>query len=352
MRKFLIILITLFSISFLFADENEVLLLPYNATTLTPEQQAINPTYVAYPTQLKNSIPQMKCNYELYGFTIDAQGHKVGFSSGNLQYQASTNKWRFAEHQWDYVGFASNGNVYESGVKCNNALIGDDYSGWIDLFAWGTSGWARKSDEYYYPTATNDTRCYRIRYHINGNGSNDFETGHGYENADWGMYNQVGQSPSGTWRTLSKAQWNYIIDLRANANTLCGLGKVNGVYGLILLPDDWLPIGELSFNPSRDNVSANNYSIGDWALMEKHGAIFLPNAGTRCERNEQNGGGWYWSSSANSNVKDDGANGCNLPQYSYIYYAAYCLAFGSYVNANSSTTRSYGLAVRLVRDIE
>ena len=28
---------------------------------------------------------------------------KVHFSQGNLQYQASTNTWRFAEHQWDYV---------------------------------------------------------------------------------------------------------------------------------------------------------------------------------------------------------------------------------------------------------
>lgn len=46
---------------------------------------------------------------------------KVYFSQGNLQYQASTNTWRFAEHQWDYVGN-------------DNENISEKYAGWIDLF--------------------------------------------------------------------------------------------------------------------------------------------------------------------------------------------------------------------------
>lgn len=29
---------------------------------------------------------------------------QVYFSKGNLQYQASTKTWRFAEHQWDFIG--------------------------------------------------------------------------------------------------------------------------------------------------------------------------------------------------------------------------------------------------------
>ena len=75
------------------------------------------------------------------GFTINEDGDKVIFSQGNLQYQASTGTWRFAENQYDYVGNATLGNVYENGVKCNNALISDSYTGWIDLFGWGTSGY-------------------------------------------------------------------------------------------------------------------------------------------------------------------------------------------------------------------
>ena len=52
----------------------------------------------------------------------------VRFSQGNLQYQASTGTWRFAESQSDYIGEG-------------NANIGESYDGWIDLFGWGTSGY-------------------------------------------------------------------------------------------------------------------------------------------------------------------------------------------------------------------
>ena len=50
---------------------------------------------------------------------------KIAFSLGNLQYNASTNKWRFAENQYDYIGE-------------DNIHISDTYAGWIDLFGWGT----------------------------------------------------------------------------------------------------------------------------------------------------------------------------------------------------------------------
>ena len=54
-----------------------------------------------------------------------SNSEKVCFSQGNLQYQASTSTWRFAEHQYDIIGAA-------------NANISDTYDGWIDLFGWGT----------------------------------------------------------------------------------------------------------------------------------------------------------------------------------------------------------------------
>lgn len=58
-------------------------------------------------------------------FTINSNGNQVYFSKGNLQYQASTNIWRFAENQWDYLGEG-------------NSNISETYAGWIDLFGWGT----------------------------------------------------------------------------------------------------------------------------------------------------------------------------------------------------------------------
>ncbi|MBQ3717519.1 MAG: hypothetical protein II901_03965 [Paludibacteraceae bacterium] len=58
-------------------------------------------------------------------FTVDANGRQVRFSRGNLQYQASTNIWRFADKQYDFIGL-------------DNENMSASYDGWIDLFGWGT----------------------------------------------------------------------------------------------------------------------------------------------------------------------------------------------------------------------
>lgn len=63
---------------------------------------------------------------------------QVYFSKGNLQYQASTKTWRFAKHQWDFIG-------------SSNKNISPDYEGWIDLFGWGTGDnptMSSRKDEY------------------------------------------------------------------------------------------------------------------------------------------------------------------------------------------------------------
>lgn len=72
--------------------------------------------------------------YDLVGeFTIKGSGDKVSFSKGNLQYQASTNTWSFAENQYDIIGYG-------------NENISSDYDGWIDMFGWGTSGYDHGSE--------------------------------------------------------------------------------------------------------------------------------------------------------------------------------------------------------------
>ena len=79
---------------------------------------------------------------------------KVYFSQGNLQYQASSKTWRFAEHQWDFVGDSIYGTVYEKGIKSDNAKISSSYDGWIDLFGWRTSGYNGKNP---YETSMKDS---------------------------------------------------------------------------------------------------------------------------------------------------------------------------------------------------
>ena len=80
-------------------------------------------------------------------FTINDNGDQVYFSQGNLQYQASTDTWKFAESQYDYIGDA-------------NSNISSSYDGWIDLFGWGTSGYHDANDPYnvnYQPWSSSDS---------------------------------------------------------------------------------------------------------------------------------------------------------------------------------------------------
>ena len=211
-------------------------------------------------------------------FTINANGDQVYFSQGNLQYQASTNTWRFAEHQWDYVGGVDTelgieyGNVYENGIKCDNGSISHNYNGWIDLFGWGTGG---------NPTLISTTVA-------------DYETF-----TDWGV-NKIsnGGNTANQWRTLTTDEWVYLYSGRANAASLRGHATVNNVPGYIFLPDNWsLPSG-VSFTANADNWTTNNYSAADWGEMEQSGAVFLPAAGSRYGTHVYNVGyyGNYWSS--------------------------------------------------------
>ena len=59
-------------------------------------------------------------------YTI-GDGVTVVFAKGNLQYQASSHYWRFANRQYDVIGY-------------DNELVDSSYTGWIELFGWGTSG--------------------------------------------------------------------------------------------------------------------------------------------------------------------------------------------------------------------
>lgn len=61
----------------------------------------------------------------LPGLFSVSEGRQVRFSKGNLQYQASTGTWRFAEHQYDYVG-RDNEKISETYhlISFNNVELG------------------------------------------------------------------------------------------------------------------------------------------------------------------------------------------------------------------------------------
>ena len=249
---------------------------------------------------------------------------KVHFSQGNLQYQASTNTWRFAEHQWDCVGDSIKGNVYENGVKSDNSKISPTYEGWIDLFGWRTSGYNSV-----YPYSNNN-----YAYAFEGDTTDIAGT-----NYDWGVYNAIsnGGNQTGLWRTLTYSEWKYVILNRTDARYLRGTANVNGVNGLVLLPDNWSFPSDVEFSYGMNYYSQNEYSTSEWAKMEANGAVFLPAAGGR-NGADVNGGGsygnFYWSSSA-----------CDYGDASGLGF------YGGGVGTGGSH-RYYGRSVRLVQDVK
>ena len=211
---------------------------------------------------------------------------QVHFSQGNLQYQASTATWRFAEHQYDYVGSA-------------NSNMSSTYSGWIDLFGWGTSGW-NSGAVCYQPWSTSTTAS---DYYPGGSSTSDL-TGT-YAEADWAWHNVIsnGGNAAHLWRTLTQSEWYYILYTRTNAASKRGTGNINGVGGLIILPDNWtLPSG-CSFTSglasSNGDWTRNSYTFAQWTQMEAAGAVFLPAADYD---KIPVGGGSYWSTSRSDEI--------------------------------------------------
>lgn len=265
---------------------------------------------------------------------------RILISKGNLQYQASTNTWRFAEHQWDYVGCSEpdqHGNLIKGTVDgSSNHLIGPDYDGWIDLFGWGTSGYDHGAVCYQpWSTSTND-----FDYYSYGTPTCDL-----YEFSDWGSnpISNGGNEPN-LWRTLSKNEWYYLLKMRITACGFCSVkAKVHDVIGTILVPDDW-DNTIVHLNNYAPYCGINNVSQEDWDLLEKNGAVFLPMTGCRdgSEVSLADYCGCYWTSS-----------------YVYFYGSPVQKATAWQIVLESEGLfheeddhRHLGTAVRLVRDYD
>jgi len=265
-------------------------------------------------------------------FTINSDGDKVFFSKGNLQYigSAATPYWKFADSQLTYLGNHGQGS---SATNVDR-----------DLFGWGTSGYSHGA-VCYQPWSTSETSS---DYYVYGQNATNLYDQSGM--ADWGVnpISNGGNTPN-QWRTLTKDEWKYVFNSRSTASGIrYAKARVNGVHGIILLPDDW---NSSFYSLSLSNNSGAYYESnpiqiewgGDWNVLEQHGAVFLPAAGYRegtsvsgISSGSYLGMGWYWSASY------------------YNSDRAYHLRFGnSTMNPDYSFGNRYvGNAVRLVRDAE
>ncbi len=289
-------------------------------------------------------------NFKALPFSV-AYGKTVVFSQGNLQYNAANDAWRFAGKQWEFVGDKTEGNVYEDNVKSNNRSIDSDYNGWIDLFGWGTSGWNSGAKEYMpYACSSSDDD-----YYLGGSSYNSM-TG-SYAEADWGVHNAIlnGGNAKGIWRTLTRDEWKYLLHDRNLAHGLVSTATVNGVRGIVVLPDSWAGApsgltlftfvdiegivwndGTLAYEAKNKVHDINVFTENEWALLEAEGAVFLPCAGRRkyTTIDLPNSMGCYWSSTAD--IEDEGYSGLISCQSSGVY-------------TYSINSRSYGYSVRLVK---
>ena len=254
-------------------------------------------------------------------FSVSAT-KQVTFSPGNLQYTQSTNTWSFASAQWEMLGTDNvTGGYVESDPTYGDFKYGTDLADKIDLFGWSTSA---------------------INFGVST--STDYDDYYGLF-LDWGA-NKIGNDAPNTWRTLTYNEWYYLRWERPNYSELCGVAQVNGVNGLVFLPDNWTcPSGVTFKSGFHSNYGVDYYAAyqtftaPQWAKLESVGAIFLPAAGDRVGTNVNNvqSYGGYWSATEyNSN---------------YAYILSLYSDKASMYNDIHGIGRRRGLSVRLVKDL-
>ena len=222
-------------------------------------------------------------------FTVDMDGKQVYFSKGNLQatWHSATGSysWDFAAKQTDIIGNAP-----------GNTTIGSQEDGSVvTLFGWSTPAT-------YYGIATSTSRD---EY------PGDF--------IDWGTAycNSQKISPEDSWRTLSKNEWDYLLQHNKH-----GWATVNGIGGLVIAPDGF----EGSINTIYEPYHLSTFNL-----------VFLPAESSRTGLEVNLGVGQFGHYYSETRVTG---------------YSAYSLYFyNGYAKCGNFENRHIGCSVRLVTDV-
>lgn len=307
---------------------------------------AVNSMGVSYGNELTfYTLPQPLPVGAVNGLFSVSEDRQVWFSQGNLQYQASSGIWRFADCQWDFVG-GTETNGYSAGTVSGstNNDVSATYAGWIDMFGWGTSG--------YYHGAV----CFQP-WSVKTNDANYFAYGNSECNlndmsgkADWG-YNSIsnGGGQENFWRTLTQKEWDYVLKNRSTDSGIrYAKAEVGGVTGVILLPDLWdaavYPLNGANQNDAPFDV--NVLDVSSWSILETNGAVFLPITGSRSFGSDNVlfiyglSRGSYWTATKYNYTSSTGNE----------FYNAYYLNFDENSLYITDFSRYRGHSVRLVRD--
>lgn len=273
---------------------------------------------------------------QLIGVFAVGSTKQVHFSKGNLQ--ATTTDlganwtWSFAPNQYTWIG----------NTIANTAITGKgtvSENGTVDLFGYSTDN-------------TNNffgiIKSKRDNYYPDGPTRGPF--------LDWGT-NSIGGSAANYWYTMEKSKWEYLLYTRATPRF--AKANVNGVYGLLVFPDNfsWNTTTMGAVPSTIDNTSGNynstncDISSEHWAMLEAVGVVFLPGTGYRPQNenyvsNINPARGYYWFCDTNGTQSGSGTTYDNNSTY-YLYFGQGNLFATTYTMSKRS-----GAAVRLVHDVE
>ncbi len=236
------------------------------------------------------------------GFSVSAT-KRVLFSPGNLQYNIGSASWRFASEQFNKVAMTDNDKIDEP-----------SYTGYIDLFGWGTGN--------------NPTKISTLK--------EDYQEFH-----DWGK-NVIGSDPAGTWYTLSRDEWFYLLKERPNANKKVTLTYIESARVMLIFPDSYKMPEGLDFKYYDYFSDEYKFTMAQWRQMEARGAVAIPTTGIRIA---------------------GGVNSSTFDKYIYVWTStpdtgndlySYMVCCGSSGYPISVTINQcyFGASVRLVKDAE
>ena len=151
--------------------------------------------------------------------------------------------------------------------------------------------------------------------------------------------------PTNDWYTLSADEWEYLFSRSSYTSVFMtiykfGFATVNGVHGLIILPDVYsgpaITPYEQNYIYSTDSWDDNTYSDEAWTTMENNGVVFLPAAG------------YYYDSS----LQHQSEQGCYLSSsvnQSLLFIGQIGSAYTRQVNVGDQGSEYQQMSVRLVR---
>lgn len=247
-------------------------------------------------------------------FTINSNGKRVVFAHGNLRWSEAKG-WRFAEHDYDYLGRAN----------CDTNM---------DCFGWS-------SDGNYGRTIWNGYR----------NENNTWIEGYeGYSGTfvDWGNISDLGEG----WRSLDTAEMRYLFFKRSNKVTFNNEDKgqilytkatVSDIRGVILFPDGdvELTVNNNNLGYEDNSFSTYIYTAAEWEIFKAAGCVFLPVGGYVSYGSFRSYAyGFYWTSIP---AAEDASKA----------YMLYIWTTGNSTNitTNHLDSRFFGNSVRLVKEL-